>query len=34
MVEMDDLLSGGNGNDELTSRNDADKFECSDSNDN
>lgn len=33
MVEMDDLLSGGNGNDELTGRNDADKFECSDSND-
>ena len=33
MVEMDDLLSGGNGNDELIGRNDADKFECSDGND-
>ena len=30
---MNDLLSGGNGNDELTGRNDADKFECSDGND-
>ena len=33
MVEMDDLLSGGNGNDELPGRNNADKFECSDAND-
>ena len=30
MVEMDDLLSDGNGNDELPGRNNADKFECSD----
>lgn len=33
MVEMDDLLNNGNGNDELIGRNDADKFECSDGND-
>ena len=33
MVEMDDLLSGGNGNDELIGKNEADKFECSDGND-
>ena len=33
MVEMDDLLSSGNGNDELIGRNEADKFECSNDND-